>query len=46
MTASIVVGFTATDAGADVRQAMKRPAFFRGETLGIDAPESLRRARS
>jgi amino acid transporter len=26
-------------------QAIKRPAFFRGETLGIDAPESLRRAR-
>lgn len=27
-------------------QAIKRPAFFRGETLGMDAPESLRRRRS
>ncbi|WP_374209533.1 APC family permease [Microbacterium sp. HD4P20] len=27
-------------------QAVKRPAFFRGETLGMDAPESLRRRRS
>lgn len=26
-------------------QAIKRPAFFRGETLGLDAPESLRRPR-
>ncbi|MGN6220195.1 MAG: amino acid transporter, partial [Microbacterium sp.] len=25
-------------------QAIKRPAFFRGETLSIDAPPSLRRA--
>ena len=28
-----------------VWQAIKRPAFFRGETLGMDAPESLRRKR-
>ncbi|WP_292836469.1 APC family permease [Microbacterium sp.] len=28
-----------------VWQAIKRPAFFRGETLSIDAPESVRRAR-
>lgn len=26
-------------------QAIKRPAFFRGETLALDAPESLRRNR-
>lgn len=26
-------------------QAIKRPAFFRGETLAMDAPESLRRSR-
>lgn len=26
-------------------QAIRRPAFFRGETLGMDAPPSLRRAR-
>ncbi len=26
-------------------QAIKRPAFFRGETLSLDAPASLRRAR-
>jgi amino acid transporter len=26
-------------------QSIKRPAFFRGETLSIDAPASLRRAR-
>ena len=26
-------------------QAMKRPAFFRGETLSLEAPESLRRTR-
>jgi amino acid transporter len=26
-------------------QAVKRPAFFRGETLSLDAPESLRRTR-
>lgn len=26
-------------------QAIKRPAFFRGETLSLDAPPSLRRAR-
>ncbi len=26
-------------------QAIKRPAFFRGETLSIDAPVSARRAR-
>lgn len=26
-------------------QAIKRPAFFRGETLGTEAPESLRRKR-
>ena len=25
-------------------QAIKRPAFFRGETLSLDAPASLRRA--
>jgi hypothetical protein len=28
-----------------VWQAIKRPAFFRGETLSIDAPASLRRSR-
>ena len=28
-----------------VWQAFKRPAFFRGETLSIDAPASLRRSR-
>lgn len=27
-------------------QAVKRPAFFRGETLGLDAPPSTRRRRS
>jgi hypothetical protein len=26
-------------------QAIKRPAFFRGETLSLDAPASARRAR-
>ena len=26
-------------------QAVKRPAFFKGETLSLDAPESLRRSR-
>jgi hypothetical protein len=26
-----------------VWQAIRRPAFFRGETLGADAPPSLRR---
>ena len=26
-------------------QAVTRPAFFKGETLSLDAPESLRRAR-
>jgi hypothetical protein len=26
-------------------QAIKRPAFFRGETLSLDAPASLRRQR-
>jgi len=26
-------------------QAIKRPAFFRGETLSLDAPASVRRAR-
>jgi hypothetical protein len=26
-------------------QAVKRPAFFRGETIAIDAPPSLRRSR-
>ena len=26
-------------------QAIKRPAYFRGETLSLDAPASLRRAR-
>ncbi|QKJ18639.1 APC family permease [Microbacterium hominis] len=26
-------------------QSIKRPAFFRGETLGLEAPPSLRRAR-
>jgi len=26
-------------------QAIKRPAYFRGETLSLDAPASLRRPR-
>ena len=26
-------------------QAIKRPAFFKGETLAMDAPESLRRVK-
>jgi amino acid transporter len=42
-----VLGVTVILAGIVIMiwQAIKRPAFFRGETLGIDAPESLRRAR-
>jgi amino acid transporter len=42
-----VLGVTIILAGVVVMiwQAIKRPAFFRGETLGIDAPESLRRRR-
>jgi hypothetical protein len=26
-------------------QAIKRPAFFKGDTLAMDAPESLRRVK-
>jgi hypothetical protein len=42
-----VLGVTVILAGVVIMiwQAIKRPAFFRGETLSIDAPESLRRAR-
>ncbi|MFG6491059.1 APC family permease [Microbacterium sp. P03] len=35
----IVVGI-----GIMIWQSMKRPAFFRGQTLSVDAPESLRRS--
>ena len=31
---------------ADVPAAIKRPAFFRGETISLDAPASLRRPRA
>jgi hypothetical protein len=39
------VGIIVVGIAIMIWQAIKRPAFFRGETLGIDAPESLRRAR-
>jgi hypothetical protein len=31
--------------GIMIWQAITRPAFFRGETLSLDAPESLRRRK-
>ena len=42
-----ILGVTIILAGVVIMvwQAIKRPAFFRGETLGMDAPESLRRKR-
>lgn len=42
-----ILGVTVILAGIVIMiwQAIKRPAFFRGETLGLDAPESLRRSR-
>lgn len=42
-----ILGVTVILAGVAIMiwQAIKRPAFFRGETLGLEAPESLRRAR-
>ena len=42
-----ILGVTIILAGLAIMvwQAIKRPAFFRGETLGMDAPESLRRKR-
>jgi hypothetical protein len=42
-----ILGVTIILAGVVIMvwQAIKRPAFFRGQTLGMDAPESLRRKR-
>lgn len=42
-----ILGVTVILAGVVIMfwQAFKRPAFFRGETLGMEAPESLRRSR-
>ena len=42
-----ILGITVILAGVLIMiwQAIKRPAFFRGETLGMEAPESLRRTR-
>lgn len=33
------------DVGVMIWQSVKRPAFFRGQTLSMDAPASLRKVR-